>query len=164
MQMEDLEQVAAIDRLSFSLPWPENSYHYELVENRCSLLKVAETESKVVGVVVVWLIEDEAHIATIAVHPDYRGTGISCALLADMLVDAIRKGARLATLEVRAGNRIAQALYKRFGFDIAGRRPRYYRDNFEDALIMTALSINEEDVMLALRGRNTPLRMDGETK
>ena len=142
MQMNDLEQVSIIDRVSFSLPWPTSAFRYEMLKNPSSLLYVAEasttgSEHQVIGSIVVWMILDEAHIATIAVEPRYRGRGISQGLLAAVLVEAIRKGAQVATLEVRAFNTIAQALYKRFGFNVVGRRPRYYRDNNEDALIMT---------------------------
>jgi ribosomal-protein-alanine N-acetyltransferase len=142
MRLEDLEQVRAIDRMSFSIPWPENAYRYELLDNPRSMQLVAETDSpdnprQLVAVIVVWLIEDEAHIATLSVHPDYRGQGISRELLAATLIEVIRRGMRSSTLEVRADNQVAQALYRRFRFAIYGRRPRYYRDNDEDALIMT---------------------------
>ena len=133
----------AIDKISFTMPWPESAYRYELFENISSLLWVAEAQEpggalRVVGMVVVWLVVDEAHIATIAVHPDYRGLGIAQELLCAGLIEAIEKGMRSATLEVRAHNLAAQRLYRRFRFEDAGVRPRYYRDNFEDALIMTA--------------------------
>jgi ribosomal-protein-alanine N-acetyltransferase len=146
--VEDLEQVHAIDRASFSIPWPENSYRYELLENSRSLLLVAEADAPggaklVVGVVVAWLIEDEAHIATLSVHPDYRGQGISRELMAAVLIEAIHRGMQMATLEVRANNYIAQTLYRRFRFEVFGRRPRYYRDTNEDALIMTIEGLDE---------------------
>jgi [ribosomal protein S18]-alanine N-acetyltransferase len=148
MEERDLEQVQLIDRLSFSLPWPMKAYHYELKENPNSLQWVAEATSVrqsadvapltgVVGIIVVWMILDEAHIASIAVHPDFRGHGIAQQLLALALIEAIRRGASQATLEVRSGNEIAQKLYRRFNFELVGRRPRYYQDNQEDALIMT---------------------------
>jgi [ribosomal protein S18]-alanine N-acetyltransferase len=141
MQKEDLEQVQAIDRNSFSLPWPTSAYNYELT-NPMSLLWVAEIPveagtPKIVGMIVVWLIVDEAHIATLAVDTDYRGMGIGKILLATALMEAVRTGMREATLEVRSGNLAAQSLYQRFKFQIIGFRPRYYRDNSEDALIMT---------------------------
>jgi len=82
------------------------------------------------------LILDEVHIATIAVHPEHRGQRISQQLLTVVLRAALQRGARLATLEVRAGNEAAQALYRRFKFELVGRRPHYYHDNHEDALIM----------------------------
>jgi ribosomal-protein-alanine N-acetyltransferase len=143
MILEDVAQVHLIDQLSFSMPWPENAFRYELTQNSYSLCRVAETPQPdgklfVVAESVVWLIMDEAHIATIAVHPDYRGRGISRLLLVSILRECIRKGARVSTLEVRANNQVAQALYRRFRFNVVGRRPHYYRDNNEDALIMTA--------------------------
>jgi [ribosomal protein S18]-alanine N-acetyltransferase len=142
MQAADLSQVQAIDRLSFSIPWPPSAYRYELFENELSLLWVAELTSLaspklVVGAIVVWLVLDEAHIATLSVHPDYRENGIGKALVATALVAAIYKRMASATLEVRADNLAAQQLYKRFRFEVVGRRLRYYRDNNEDALIMT---------------------------
>lgn len=153
MRAEDLAQVRAIDQQSFSLPWPERAFHYELFENPGSLPWVAELAAEkseespsqeellsppcVVGMIVVWIILDEAHIATIATHPDYRGMGIASRLLARVLQEAIRKGAAMATLEVRASNLAAQQLYQRFRFEVVGRRPRYYKNNNEDAVIMT---------------------------
>jgi ribosomal-protein-alanine N-acetyltransferase len=141
MQMDDIEQVAALDRLSFSLPWSANSYRFELLENQASRLWVAELLDddqpvKIVAMIVIWQIVDEAHIATLAVHPEYRRLGLGRRLLAFALMEAARGGLTTATLEVRAGNLAAQALYRQFGFFIAGVRPRYYLDNHEDALIM----------------------------
>jgi ribosomal-protein-alanine N-acetyltransferase len=142
MQLDDIDQVLLIDRLSFSLPWPASAFRHELVHNPSSLLWVAELDLTngspcVAGAVVVWMILDEAHIATLAVHPDYRRRGISQQLLVTVLHQAVERGAVLATLEVRANNLAAQNLYKKFDFEIVGRRPQYYQDNFEDALIMT---------------------------
>jgi ribosomal-protein-alanine N-acetyltransferase len=148
MTQDDLEQVLAIDRMSFSLPWPASAYNYELKENQFSLLWVAEASPPegsphIAGMVVVWLVLDEAHIATIAVRPDYRGRGIGQQLLVVALKGAIRSGSKAATLEVRAHNYIAQRLYRRFGFKVMGNRPRYYRDNNEDALIMTVSKLDD---------------------
>jgi [ribosomal protein S18]-alanine N-acetyltransferase len=142
MRLEDLDQVHVIDGLSFSLPWPASAFRYELVENPHSLVLVAELEMpdgerRIAGMVVVWQILDEAHVATIAVHPDFRGQHIGRSLLVAALKDAIRQGAKSATLEVRANNAVAQSLYRSLRFDVVGRRPRYYRDNNEDALLMT---------------------------
>jgi ribosomal-protein-alanine N-acetyltransferase len=83
------------------------------------------------------MILDEAHIANIAVHPEFRRRGVGASLLAVALKDALQKGLRTATLEVRAQNTGAQSLYRIFGFEEVGRRLRYYRDNNEDALLMT---------------------------
>lgn len=148
MQPEDLPEVQAIDRFSFTLPWPESAYRHEIEDNRLSLCLVAEAqepgvEAHIVSMIVVWLVLDEAHIATIATHPDYRQRGIARALLAVALRQSIQRGAKSATLEVRASNLHAQALYQQFGFDIVGRRRRYYRDNQEDALLMTVNALDE---------------------
>jgi ribosomal-protein-alanine N-acetyltransferase len=137
MTLDDLEAVQTIDRLSFTLPWPVSAYRYELTENESSECYVAEHQGTVTGMVVVWYILDEAHIATIAVHPDWRGHLIGQTLLRTALQAAIRRGAALATLEVRSGNIVAQSLYTQFGFKVRGVRSKYYRDNNEDALIMT---------------------------
>lgn len=148
MRPTDLSLVLAIENLSFGTPWPKSAYEYELNQNKNSLLWVAEAlqpdgEYLVVGMVVIWLILDETHIATLAVHPDYRGHGIARCLLMTALKEAIKKGATEATLEVRATNNAAQELYRRFKFKIVGHRPRYYRDNNEDAIIMTVSQLDE---------------------
>jgi len=142
MKLEDVGRVHEIDVLSFSLPWPEKSFRFELTENPSTLALVAEIQPEnasalLIGTSVVWIILDEAHIATIAIHPDYRGRGYGKRLLAETLRRSIQRGARLATLEVRASNLVAQQMYREFGFTIVGRRLRYYRDNDEDAILMT---------------------------
>jgi ribosomal-protein-alanine N-acetyltransferase len=144
MSLPDVPQVHAIDQLSFSLPWPERSYHFELTQNENSILWVAEAlfdppdmAPRITGMIVVWLVVDEAHVATLAVHPDFRGQGLSKKLLALGLRSAILRGAIDSTLEVRASNLVAQKLYEQFNYHIVGQRPRYYRDNNEDALLMT---------------------------
>jgi ribosomal-protein-alanine N-acetyltransferase len=134
----DLAAASALDRASFSLPWPESAFRFEFYENPLSRLWVAETESgQIVGLMVVWLIVDEAHIANLAVAPEFRQQGIGARLLTVGLIDAQARGMLTATLEVRVGNVAAQALYRRFGFAPVGRRARYYQDNGEDALILT---------------------------
>jgi len=142
MTMDDLETVVAIDQMSFTTPWPANSYRYELLENQASRSWVAEVcpqcgKPEVVGMVVTWLIEDEAHIATIAVHPAHRGLGIGKQLLLTVLRECADRDVHIVTLEVREHNEVAISLYRQFGFEVVGRRRRYYKDTGEDALIMT---------------------------
>ncbi len=144
MTLQDTARVHEIDRLSFPMPWSERSYRFELTENKKSITWVAEapggapdTPPLVVGMIVIWAIIDEAHVATIAAHPNYRGLGIGRRLLARGLLTAVERGARMAYLEVRRSNLAAQKLYEQFGFEIVGVRPRYYKDNDEDALLMT---------------------------
>jgi ribosomal-protein-alanine N-acetyltransferase len=141
MLLADVERVHQIDTLSFSLPWSERSYRFEITENTSSSDWVAEIRgpegNQVVGMLVMWVIMDEVHVATIAVHPSYRGKKIGQKLLAAGLLAAYERGARLAYLEVRRSNQAAQRMYQKFGFYVAGERLRYYKDNNEDALLLT---------------------------
>ena len=141
MRMEDVEQVYAIDVLSFAMPWTERSYRFELTENPAAGLWVAEVMDEtgsphLVGIIATWFIIDEVHVANIAVHPDYRRLGIGRKLLAHALLHSAYKGANTAMLEVRRTNLGAQGLYKKFGFVEVGVRVHYYSDNNEDALLM----------------------------
>ena len=92
-----------------------------------------------------WLLGDEAHIATIASHPAWRGCGMGQWLLIGLLDAAIARNAKRSTLEVRAGNTSAQRLYEKLGFEVAGVRKRYYRDG-EDGLIMTTPSLDAPEM------------------
>jgi ribosomal-protein-alanine N-acetyltransferase len=150
MRESDLEDVHRLDQVSFSLPWPGKAFRYELLENKNSSLWVAESTSTghpptLVGMIVVWLIVDEAHIATLAVKSEYRNRGIAKVLVQVALLNAQQNGANSATLEVRASNHIAQCLYHSLGFVSAGRRLCYYKNNNEDAIIMTLDNLLEED-------------------
>ena len=141
MRMSDLQTVLDIDRLSFPLPWSERTYRYEINENPSSYMFVVEIHEgrklRVVGYVGFWFIVDEAHISTLAVHPDYRGYGIGELLLQTAISHAERLDVRIVTLEVRISNQIAINLYSKYDFEVVGSRPRYYRDNNEEALLMT---------------------------
>jgi ribosomal-protein-alanine N-acetyltransferase len=145
MMLEDLPAVVQIDRMSFSLPWPEQTYRYEISANRAARCLVAETEDKKIAAMIVsWTVVDELHIATFATHSDYRRQGIGSHLLTEALNDGRQMGMRRAFLEVRAGNEAAQAMYRKFGFEETGRRPKYYRDNDEDAILMTLEPLESE--------------------
>jgi len=136
MTLEDVPIVHEIDTLSFSLPWPERSFHFELTENPVSRSWVAEFGGRIAAMLVLWLIIDEAHIATLATHPDFRRQGIGEQLMIAALLSARAEGAARAFLEVRAGNAAALALYGKYGFMVAGERPGYYKDNNENAILM----------------------------
>lgn len=136
MTLEDVPIVHEIDMLSFSLPWPERSFRFEMTENPVARGWVAVSGERIASMLVLWLIVDEAHIATLATHPDFRREGIGQQLMITALLSARAEGAVRALLEVRAGNTNALALYKKHGFLVAGIRPKYYRDNNEDAILM----------------------------
>jgi len=141
MRPEDVPVVHEIDMLSFSLPWPERSFHFEVSENAVSRCWVAEAavngEPRIIAMLILWLLVDEAHIATVAVHPDFRRCGIGSRIIVKALEAARAEGARRAFLEVRERNVAAQEMYRKFDFEITGRRPHYYRDTGEDAILMT---------------------------
>src|SRR5215207_585258 len=143
MTLEDMPAVIELDQISFSLPWPERSFRFELTDNPASRCWVAEVDGKIVGMIVVWLIVDEVHVATIATHPEFRQQGIAKNLLALALQHLSTEGAQSSFLEVRASNLAAQDLYRKFGFEESGVRRRYYRDNDEDAILMTLSAIPE---------------------
>lgn len=144
MTLEDIPAVIDLDQRSFSLPWPERSFRFELTDNPASRCWIAELDGKIVGMIVVWLIADEAHIATLATHPEFRRQGIAKRLLTHALQRLIKEGARSSFLEVRETNLAAQAMYRKFGYEETGRRPRYYRDNDEDAILMNLDSLSVE--------------------
>jgi ribosomal-protein-alanine N-acetyltransferase len=165
MTLDDIPAVMAIERASFPRPWPEHAYRYELTQNPSAYFVVArlpmpdaapspspwrrlasqlgllvaapDGHPSVVGFAGMWVRVDEAHIATIATHPDWRRCGIGQRILLALLREAQRRRAQSVTLEVRVSNLPAQRLYQKYGFREVGRRRAYYQDNREDALLMT---------------------------
>ena len=140
MTREHLDEVAALERVCFSSPWSRNM-HAEELENACSAYLVAldKGDGGVVGYAGLLVVADEGYITNVAVRPESRRGGVASALL-DVFVDFAR-GSHLAflTLEVRASNYGAIALYGSRGFRGVGRRPNYYEHPKEDAIIMTRM-------------------------
>lgn len=137
MRVTDLPAIHAIERASFNSPWPADAYRSELETNRLAQYLVVRAGETIAAYGGMWLMVDEAHIITFAVHPLWRRQHLGDRLLLAMLDLAIDAGAHEATLEVRLSNLPARRLYEKFGFRPVGLRPRYYSDNGEDALIMT---------------------------
>ena len=143
MTVDDVAAVHGIERLSFATPWPSYAFEQELRGNRLARYVVARAGDAVVGFAGIWLMVDDAHVTTFAVHPDWRRQGIGRQLLVNLVELSVAIGARRMTLEVRASNDAAQELYRSFGFVVAGRRPRYYTDDGEDALVMTTPALSD---------------------
>jgi len=152
LTVADLEEVALIENVSFTAPWPTSAYVTELTTNRLARYVGARIDGALVGFGGIWLMVDEAHITTMAVLPAIRRNGVATALLLELLQEARRGGARVATLDVRVSNLDAQRLYLAFGFVEVGRRIRYYVDNDEDALVMTTAEL-ESSAQLAIEAR-----------
>lgn len=165
MSAADLEQVTLLDAMSFPTPWPPGAFAKELVnpQARCWVIEITadaplkyepavglppadltvQSGQRAVGAMLVcWLVLDEAHIATLAVHPNLRRRGLGRLILRRALDEAVREGAKIAYLEVRESNTAAQELYRAFGFGVTGQRPRYYVT--EDAVLMTLEHLNLE--------------------
>lgn len=143
MTEHDLLEVVEIEQQSGLSPWGWDAYHRELQSSDRGLMWVARLDSNsardrsLAGYVVGRLAADELHINNIAVREDYRRAGIATALLSRVLTEAKGYRAVRAFLEVRAGNRVAQALYENCGFCAVGRRRGYYSNPIEDAIIMS---------------------------
>ncbi|MEA2572890.1 MAG: [ribosomal protein S18]-alanine N-acetyltransferase [Chloroflexia bacterium] len=123
------QQLGGLARLTSLLPWRKNG-HTEGVEEE------PHRRFPVVGYAGLWLMVDEGHVTTIGVHPDHRGKGAGELLFMGLVDIAAEMKAARVTLEVRVSNLPAQALYRKYGLEVAGVRKRYYSDNGEDAYIM----------------------------
>lgn len=134
----DLSAMLELDQACFGGLWTMDGYQRELDSPNSDLLGLFSSVSvnRLLGICCFWSILDEAHITILAVHPQYHHQGFGQALLYSVLKTACDRGLERATLEVRASNSAAISLYQKFGFKTAGRRPRYYKDNDEDALIL----------------------------
>ncbi len=133
---------AAIERRNHGENEDSHPPFWQRVFSRPKSVRVAEHQQPpIVGYGGMWLMVDEAHISTLAAHPDWRGQGVGELLLLAMVDRAAEIGATVVTLEVRVSNSAAQALYRKYGFEVAGRRKGYYSDDGEDALIMSTPSI-----------------------
>ena len=127
--------IAELEKLCFSDPWSENSIRYELT-NPLSFWLVAVEDGRVAGYVGSQSVLDEADMMNIAVHPDFRRRGVAQSLVEGLIAELKEKDIRCLTLEVRASNDPAISLYQKLGFSQVGRRPNYYRNPKEDALIL----------------------------
>ena len=135
MDPDDLDAVMKIEEASFSLPWTENMFTGEMLKNRFACYITGKDDcGLLLGYAGMWVIFDEAHITTLAVHPLHRGRGVGSLLLERLLQEAISSEVRLVFLEVRDSNAQARRIYERFGFEVISKRKKYYHD--EDALVM----------------------------
>lgn len=134
---DDVEEVASIERRSFSDPWSAAAFR-ALFGNPLVHFAVAEEaiSGRVLGYIVAWFVADEAEIANLAVTDDARGGGVGARLLDHALDGAVQRHCRVVFLEVRESNAAARALYASRRFETVGRRVGYYRRPVEDALVL----------------------------
>jgi [ribosomal protein S18]-alanine N-acetyltransferase len=138
LTLQHLSALLELDKACFDGLWTMDGYRRELESPNSHFLGLFSpfSSSDLLGMGCFWSILEEAHITILAVHPQYHRQGLGQALLYSLLKRASDRGLERATLEVRASNQGAISLYQKFGFKTAGRRPRYYKDNDEDALIL----------------------------
>lgn len=145
MTPHDLLEVVEIEEACRLSLWGWDSYHAELLRPEAIMLVARavrpdlETGHEIDGFLSARVSAGELHINNIGVHEAARRRGVGRALMEATVAEALRQGAQTAILEVRAGNVAAQSLYRRYGFAVVGRRPKYYHDPTEDALLMNAV-------------------------
>jgi len=152
MTEHDLLEVVEIEEHAGLSLWGWDAYHKELESPEDVIMLVARSEPRtgnkaadpdhghaVAGFIVSRLVAGELHVNNVAVRPEFRRQGLAARLLDAVLRQGQRGGARIAFLEVRAGNAAAQGLYRRCGFQVTGHRRGYYRQPVDDALLMSLL-------------------------
>jgi [ribosomal protein S18]-alanine N-acetyltransferase len=141
---EDLDAVAALEAECFTNPWTREMLEQEVQQSHVARVYVLRAEGyRVAAFCTCWLVYDELHINTIAVHPDLRRKGLATVLMRHLLHEAESQGAHRALLEVRRSNVPAQRLYEALGFVVAGTRRNYYSHPEEDALVLTRTVLPE---------------------
>jgi [ribosomal protein S18]-alanine N-acetyltransferase len=135
MVPDDLDEVMAIESVSFRHPWSSRFFLEEL-QAPCARSMLAQVNGKIVGYVLFWLLPEDVDIHNIAVHVEFRRRGLGQALLKEVVEQARRRNSSRVTLEVRVSNIPAQKLYESVGFTSKGLRKGYYSDDGEDALMM----------------------------
>lgn len=135
MTSKDIDGVFEVEKNCFEHHWSKDAFAKEL-KNDVARYLVAKIDGKIVGYVGIWFVVDEGHITNVAVHSDYRGKKIGDELVKALVELCRENNIASMTLEVRVSNVVAQNLYKKYGFKLAGIRKEYYSDNKEDAMIM----------------------------
>jgi len=135
MREDDLTDILETEKRSFISPWTRRMFE-ETIESPISTNSVIEKNSEILGYIMLYSVEDEAHIMNLAVHPDYRGRGYASKLITHTVSHVVRRNISEFFLEVRESNINAQRLYTKFGFKVIGKRKRYYTETNEDALVM----------------------------
>lgn len=170
MTVADLVQVEALEEQAFPAPRSAAFYQQQVTQNPYANYHVIHaTPTSATGIatnpaaIVVayggyWLLGDDAHIISIAVHPGWRKRGLAEWLMLELTALAWSQGATEVTLEMRASNVAADALYHKLGFQEIGRRKRYYRDNNEDALLFTLEGLQDVTTQNRLAARLAQLR------
>lgn len=136
MTIADMDEIMAIERISYRFPWSQGFFLQEL-QVACARSILAEVDGRIVGYVLFWLLPGAIDIHNVAIHGDFRRRGFARLLLGKVMAQARAQSISRVTLEVRRSNLPAQKLYESMGFLTTGVREGYYSDDGEDALAMT---------------------------
>jgi ribosomal-protein-alanine N-acetyltransferase len=141
MNNDDLPEIMSIEKESFVSPWTQGMFAGEIKakHSQCLTAKInLGKKNIIVGYIIFWIVADEAHLHNLAVKKEYRRLGLAFQLMEVMQEISRQIGLKSQTLEVRESNADAIKLYQKYGFVVKGRRPLYYTDTHEDAIIMWA--------------------------
>ena len=142
MQKYDVDEVFHIEELVHpNHHWSKDSFYNELANNLAHYYCVKDENNKVIAYLGAWHILEEAHITTVAVHPDYRNLQLAQVIIIKTIEDCYKNMIKYITLEVRESNIPAISLYEKFLFESIGMRKNYYQDNGENAIIMFTQNI-----------------------
>jgi ribosomal-protein-alanine N-acetyltransferase len=144
MRRRHLRGVLRIEQQVYPRPWSLGLFMGELAFGRTRVYVVARVGSTVVGYGGLMLVAEDGHVTTLAVDPRWHRMQIGTRLLHALATEAVARGARNLTLEVRASNAAAQELYRGFGFAPAGIRKGYYVETKEDAIVMWANDVDSD--------------------
>jgi len=136
MRAADLARVLEIETASFATPWSSRTFLNLLRRPNAALFAAEDVPGSIMGYAVVWFAGPEGELGDLAVAPEWRRRGVGSALVSAVLEEANGRGATELYLEVRESNDGARQLYEVHGFEVVNRRPRYYTDPVEDALVM----------------------------
>lgn len=137
MQPGHITEIAAIEAASFACPWPRHFFQAAILHKKAHpLVCLALPGRALTGYLCLWLEGSEVQVQNLAVHPAFRGRGVGAHLLQEGLKQALKLGAGQAVLEVRPSNLAARRLYSSMRFSEIGRKPGYYTNDGEDALIL----------------------------
>jgi len=142
MTLDDVGAVMLIEGIAFTSSWPVDAFRSEVADNKLAryfIGRLADAPgAPVVAYGGIWVILEDSHVTTIAVHPQHQGRGFGDRMFLRLVRAAIAGGACWMTLEVRESNVAAQRLYEKYGFVAVSVRKAYYSDNGENALVMWA--------------------------
>jgi [ribosomal protein S18]-alanine N-acetyltransferase len=141
MTKKDIPEILEIEKQSFVSPWTEGMFLHELSvpNSQCLVARINQGKSSIIGgYIIFWIVADEAHLHNLATRKEFRRQGLARNFMSVMKEISGQVGLKAQTLEVRESNAEAISLYRKCGFVVKGRRPLYYTDTEEDALIMWA--------------------------